>query len=207
MLKRDLVFIILVTLITSTAAADTINGTIKFLRKPPLAGLFYVDGITGNKRNAELDQKNRKFTKDILVLSSDGEIVFSNSDDVDHNIYANDAKTRSRFDVGLMVTGIQVKKTFNWPEKSMIRIGCKIHPKMKSYIVTTDNSLYTTFEFRRSDGPYSFSLTDIPNDQSAFTLMIPKYEPVKLTLNPGESKSVPILKKGKEKGSITIRRD
>ncbi|PCJ16527.1 MAG: hypothetical protein COB04_10665 [Gammaproteobacteria bacterium] len=205
---RNLVILCCVGLFVShSAVADTVSGTIEFLKKPPLAGLLYLVGGKQAANSDQLDQKDKKFTKDILVRSAGGEIVFNNSDSVDHNIFANDTKTNAKFDVGLMATGNQIKKTFDWPIGSMIRIGCKIHPKMKSYIVTTDSVHYESFQFKRSGGPYSFSLTDIPSQQNEFILSIPRYDPVKISLNAGESKTVVIIKKGKEKGSITISRE
>ncbi|PCI45619.1 MAG: hypothetical protein COB51_08655 [Moraxellaceae bacterium] len=194
-------------LLAPLAFADTVTGSISFLKRPPLAGLLYVKGGAEVMTHDQLDQKDKKFTKDILVRSTKGEIVFNNSDAVDHNIFANDTKTNSKFDVGLMPTGNQIKKTFDWPADSLIRIGCKIHPKMKSYIVTTDSSRYESFQFKRSAGPYSFSLSDIPSDQHDLTLIIPKYDPVNISLSAGQTKTLSIIKKGKEKGSITLKRD
>ena len=187
--------------------ADTVTGSISFLKKPPLAGLLYINGGSGLATHDQLDQKDKKFTKDILVRSKQGEIVFDNSDSVDHNIFTNDTKINSKFDVGLMSTGNQIKKVFDWPAGSFVRIGCKIHPKMKSYIVTTDSAHYESFQFKRSTGPYQFALADIPSDQHELTLIIPKYDPVNISLSVGETKTITIIKKGKEKGSITIKRD
>ena len=110
-------------LLGNNAIADTLSGTITFLKKPPLAGLLYTQETNAPNKSDSLDQNNRKFTKDILVMSSGAEIEFNNSDKVDHNIYANDPTTNAKFDVGLMPTGRQVKQSFTWPVGSMIRIG------------------------------------------------------------------------------------
>lgn len=182
-------------------SASTLVGTLVFEKKAPYAGVIFAEGGKGPAA-VELDQKNKVFDKKLLVVGSGGELTFNNSDDFQHNIFANDPNSGVKFDVGLMEQGQQKQITANWAENTVTRIGCKIHPKMRSYIANINSDTYQILPFEKKVTSYDIKVE--AGNHKRFTLAMPKYDPVVVTLAPGESKTVDVLRKGKKKATLTL---
>ena len=183
--------------------AGTIVAKIHFNKRPPSAGLVFInDG--GATKSVTVDQKNKRFVQKLYVFPKKHNMHFKNSDDIDHNIFANSHKTGIKFDIGLLPPG--QKSTIDnsqWGDKVMLRVGCKIHPKMKTYISTIASSQYQVVEFSKKTKDYQVSLTSLAGKQP-FALRMPGYQPIEFNLNPGESKTVDLIKKSKVKGHINV---
>lgn len=188
-------------LLSFPAVASTLVGTLVFEKKAPYTGVIYAEGGQG-PASAELDQKNKVFDKKLLVVGSGGELTFNNSDDFQHNIFANDPNSGVKFDVGLMEKGQQKQVTANWAENTVTRIGCKIHPKMRSYVANINSDTYQVLPFAKKVKSYDINLQ--AGSHNTFTLAMPKYDPVIVTLKSGESKTVDVLRKGKKKATLTL---
>jgi hypothetical protein len=191
----------------TTATADTIKGKIEFVKKPPFTGILYIGDSGGDKKQPMIDQQDKAFTTKIAVGIPNDIIKFSNSDTFDHNIYANDAKQKVKFDVGLMTPGHSTKLKMVWPDDSLVRIGCKIHPKMRSYVANINSRFYHAFQFTKKVKSYQFSIAKVPDDKSQLTLIMPKYDKLTIELKKGESKTVEVKRKGKVKATLTLSRD
>lgn len=187
-------------------SADTITGELSFLKKPSFAGVIYVENKGYGVRETTLDQKDKKFTRKMIVTSPGGTLTFKNSDSFEHNIYSNGINNASKFDIGLMVAGVQKKIEVNWVADSVIRVGCKIHPRMKAYIANIESSLFQVIPFEKKKTNYAIKLDGISGDQVKIKLKIPKYTDTEVTLVSGESKTVDVLKKGKKKATLTLHR-
>ena len=113
------------SIISSSIFADTIQLEFKYKKKPPLSGIIYsVEPENTNVISGEVDQKNKEFVERVVVVSPKSELVFKNSDTVDHNIFANDISDANvRFDVGLMPVGSQVNLPVDWTSDTFVRIG------------------------------------------------------------------------------------
>jgi plastocyanin len=183
------------------AQAATLTGELSFVKKPPFVGILYAKGGEGPKA-AELDQANKVFDKKVVIVGQNGEITFKNSDEFQHNIFANDPNSGVKFDVGLMNQGQTTKVTANWSENTLTRIGCKIHPKMRSYIANVNSDTYQVLPFTKKQKSYSIELD--AGSATTFVLQIPKYDPVEVTLSPGEAKSVEVLYKGKLRANLSL---
>jgi len=197
-------FLVLVS--PCSTQAGELKGTISFEGRPPFAALLYAVNGQQSQASALIDQKDREFTQRMVVSGVGREIAFQNSDDVDHNIYANDIKNKASFDVGLMPPGSSSKVTADWNENVLVRIGCKIHPKMRSYIATVNSKHYQVLEFNKNAKTFAVAIAQLPDDASTFKLMLPKYDTLEVSLAIGESKTVTITKKGRARGTMTLQR-
>lgn len=74
-----------------------------------------------------ITQKNLKFSNPLKVVRPGDKLVFSNEDNVAHNIISltNDFQ----FDLGVLKTGTSKSVTFK--EQGVVDIQCTIHPGMK----------------------------------------------------------------------------
>ena len=194
----------LLVLANGPAFAGDLSGTISFKKKPPLVALAYLPVQDKNVNTAVIDQKNKQFKTKMAVVKSGGTVVFKNSDEVEHNVFANDKKLSAKFDVGLMQPGGEKNIQIDWQENSIVRVGCKIHPKMRTYLAAVDTSYYQVLEFNKKEKTYDFQIADIPNDASTFKFSIPKYDEVTIDISKGSSWTVDITKKGKVRGQLTI---
>jgi hypothetical protein len=193
-------------LLTLSANADVISGKIEFIKKPPFTGLLYVaDGGPADEQPV-LDQKGKAFTRKIAVGSPSKNIKFMNSDTFDHNVYANDAKQKVKFDVGLMSPGNNSVLSMDWPEETLVRVGCKIHPKMRTYIANVKSKHFQSFEFSKKIKSYDIKIDRVSSNSNQLVLLMPKYDKLTIELKKGESKTLDVLRKGKVKGKLTLTR-
>jgi plastocyanin len=189
---------------STSAMAGNLTGSIIFDKKPAFAGVLYVaDGKSGPAKTS-IDQMDKEFTSKLAVIGTGGTLEFSNSDSFQHNIFANDKSTGIKFDVGLMETGQKTEIKADWKDDTVTRVGCKIHPKMRTYVANIQSSAYQVFDFEKGANEYAIKFSS-KSDSNEFVLMIPKYDELKFTLNPGEEKTLEITRKGKKKASITIK--
>ena len=206
-LTAKLVIVTLFLIGSSAATADVISGKLEFVKKPPFTGILYVSNAGESDKKPAIDQKDKAFTTKIAVGSPNNIMQFSNSDTFDHNIYANDKKQKVKFDVGLMTPGNSTKLKMVWPDDSLVRVGCKIHPKMRSYVANIKSDHYHPFAFEKKVKSYDFKIEQVPSDKKLLTLLMPKYDKQIIELAKGESKIIEITRKGKVKGSLTITRN
>ncbi|KZN56510.1 hypothetical protein [Pseudoalteromonas luteoviolacea] len=181
--------------------AAVLTGELEFVKKPSFVGVVYAKGGKGPS-TAELDQSNKIFDKKAVVIGRNGEITFKNSDEFQHNIFANDPNSGVKFDVGLMNQGQTTKVAADWSENTLTRIGCKIHPKMRSYIANVNSDAYQVLPFTKKQKVYPIQL-DV-GTHTEFVLQIPKYDPVELKLAKGQQTSVDVMYKGKKRATLKL---
>ncbi|NQZ06868.1 MAG: hypothetical protein HRT35_06875 [Algicola sp.] len=186
--------------------ADVVSGKLEFKKKAPFTGLLYVPGSGSSTKKPMIDQKGKAFTTKIAVGSPGNTIVFKNSDTFDHNIYANDAKQKVKFDVGLMTPNNSMQLKMDWPAETLVRVGCKIHPKMRGYVANVKTDHFYPFPFKKKVKSYDFKIIDVPSDKNQLILMMPKYGKMTIELKKGESKTIEVKRKKKVKGTLTISR-
>lgn len=213
MKTKQLNFTLILTLFSLTlgfsaaTTADEIKGKLSFVKRPAFTGVIYVPANGSKDKKPLIDQQGKAFTTKVAVGSPNNVITFKNSDTFDHNIYASDRKQNVKFDVGLMTPNNSTELAMDWTDDSLIRIGCKIHPKMRSYIANINSDYFHAFEFQKKVKDYEFSIKDVPSDKSQVVLMMPKYPPQKIELKKGENKTVEIVRKGKVKATLEISRN
>ncbi|MEM9025926.1 MAG: hypothetical protein AAGB06_03230 [Verrucomicrobiota bacterium] len=192
---------------TTSLAAERISGTFKFEERKPFVALVYIVNDHSSQRDicGSLDQKNKAFSIPIVVGQKGCEISFSNSDQIDHNIFANDIRNGVSFDVGLIPPGGSANTQIDWEHGKIIRIGCKIHPKMRSYIANLDTSYYAIVDFD-AESDYEFSIEDVPSEANQLVIWFPKMDGIQIELNDGDEVSLPVTRREKQYGSLSVVR-
>ena len=74
-----------------------------------------------------ITQKNLKFSKPLKVVHPGDKVVFTNEDNVAHNIVS--LTEDFQFDLGVLKSGMSKSITFKDP--GVVDIQCTIHPNMK----------------------------------------------------------------------------
>ena len=194
----------------SLSAQTTLKGEFEFNKKPPYGAvvLFGEDKSLEGKTGSVLDQKDKMFSKKIIVVPKATTISFKNSDMIDHNIFADDKDANVKFDAGLVAPGNDAKQASSWPEGTIFRIGCKIHPKMRSYVVVTSSAHFAEVEFDSKDKKASFEIKNVPENLTKVNIWLPRYEKIEVEVKKGESKTVELKKPGKTTvyGKVTLNR-
>lgn len=87
---------------------------------------------------AVMDQVNRAFTPDLLVIPVGSTVTFPNSDTVSHQIYS--FSPTKRFQLPLYHGTPYPPVHFDQP--GVVTLGCNIHDEMVGYVVVTDAPYY-----------------------------------------------------------------
>ena len=200
-------FTLLVLLLTNAAFSQAaLTAKFTFTKKPPNVALIYFeDGKETPEANTKVDQKNQAFDKKLYVAKSGGEISFVNSDNIDHNIYADDKATGIKFDKGLGNPGSSFKQKVEWGAGKVIKIGCMIHPKMKSYVASLNTKYFKIVEFDRSKKEHTVKMDGLPPEVKQLKVWMPKYNEVSVELSSG-TKTAELKRKGKSRGSLELTR-
>ena len=87
---------------------------------------------------AVMDQVNRAFSPDLLVIPVDSSVAFPNSDSVSHQIYS--FSPPKRFQLPLYRGKPYPPVVFDQP--GVVTLGCNIHDEMLAYVVVTDSPFF-----------------------------------------------------------------
>lgn len=87
---------------------------------------------------AVMDQVNRAFAPDLLVIPVGSTVTFPNSDSVSHQIYS--FSPAKRFQLGLY-RGTPYPPV-HFEQAGVVTLGCNIHDEMVGYLVVTDAAYY-----------------------------------------------------------------
>jgi plastocyanin len=102
---------------------------------------------------ARLDQTNRRFTPEILVIQAGSKVSFPNNDPVFHNVFSLSGP--KSFDLGNYPKGDTRFVTF--PQPGIVYVNCHLHPNMAATIVVAPNKWNAL-----ADRDGRFSLDDVP---------------------------------------------
>lgn len=142
-----------------TLAAQAVPVTVQ-LRSPagqPLAGAavaIEVKGRTGRASNAraEMGQRDRQFTPQLLVVQTGTAVSFPNFDTVRHHVYS--FSPIKVIDIKLYSGTPAEPIVFDKP--GVATLGCNIHDRMSAHIVVVDTP---TFASTDDKGQAAFDLT------------------------------------------------
>jgi plastocyanin len=87
---------------------------------------------------AVMDQVDRAFAPDLLVIPVGSSVAFPNSDSVSHQIYS--FSPAKRFQLPIYRGKPYPPVVFDQP--GLVTLGCNIHDEMLAYVVVTDAPLY-----------------------------------------------------------------
>lgn len=98
---------------------------------------------------AVMNQKNRQFVPDTVVIPAGSSVSFPNLDPVFHNVFSL-SKLKS-FDLGNYPKDQTRVVTF--PKPGVLFVNCHLHPNMSAAIMVTPNAWFTRVE---PDGKFNF---------------------------------------------------
>jgi plastocyanin len=100
-----------------------------------------------------MEQADREFAPDLLVVPAGATVTFPNMDPIFHNIFSL-SKAKS-FDLGSYDRGDSRKVTFSKP--GVVYVYCHLHPNMAGTIVVTPSRFYA-----RADKAGHYEIGNIP---------------------------------------------
>src|SRR5438309_1350710 len=110
----------------------------------PLAGaVLTIHALSGTDRpaapvNAVMDQVNRAFSPDLLVIPPGSTVEFPNSDSVSHQIYSFSAAKKFQ----LPLYHGKPYPPVHFDQAGVVTLGCNIHDEMLAYVLVTDAPLF-----------------------------------------------------------------
>lgn len=118
--------------------------------------VVYVEDLEGGAVSgpaAVMEQRNRVFQQDLLVIPAGGSVEFPNQDPIFHNVFSlSKAKT---FDLGNYPKDHSRKVVF--PKPGVVMVNCHLHPNMTATIVVAPGPYYA-----RADAQGRFVIRDVP---------------------------------------------
>jgi plastocyanin len=102
---------------------------------------------------ARIEQENRRFTPETLVIQAGAKVSFPNSDPIFHNVFS--LSRTKMFDLGNYPRGETRVVTFNEP--GVVFVNCHLHSNMMATIVVAPNQWNAKVD---RDG--TFELHDVP---------------------------------------------
>jgi plastocyanin len=120
--------------------------------------VIYLEGPASASENQEppaeqIQQLNRRFVPDMVVVPLGSTVLFPNMDPIFHNIYSL-SKPKS-FDLGSYDKGETRKATF--PKPGIVEVYRYLHPNMRATVVVTPNRWYA-----KPDGNGRYRIPDVP---------------------------------------------
>jgi plastocyanin len=153
----------------ASLCAATITVAVQMSDGKPLPGAVLTVHVLGADRPAApvtvvMDQVNRTFVPDLLVISTGSSIEFPNSDSVSHQIYS--FSSAHRFQLPLYRGKPYPPVRFDQP--GVITLGCNIHDSMLAYVLVTDAPY-----FGRTDATGTWSM-EVPRGTYRVTVWHPR---------------------------------
>jgi plastocyanin len=99
--------------------------------------VVYVEGeLPSTPVTARMEQKNRSFTPDLVLVPAGSTVTFPNLDVIFHNVFSLSRPTA--FDLGNYPKG--QTRTVRFPKPGIVYVNCRLHPNMAGVIVVSPNS-------------------------------------------------------------------
>jgi plastocyanin len=121
--------------------------------EPGLSRSPVKDHSTDRVKEPEMEQQDRRFVPDLLVVAAGESVSFPNFDPIFHNVFSL-SKAKS-FDLGNYPKGQTRRITF--PSPGIVSVYCHLHPNMTASILVTPNQWSTV-----ADARGNFVLRDVP---------------------------------------------
>ena len=112
-----------------------------------------AEPMTAEPITAEMEQQNRRFAPDLVVIPAGSSVSFPNFDPIFHNVFSL-SKAKS-FDLGNYSKGQTKMETF--PKPGIVAVYCHLHPNMTGTIIVTPNQWGV-----RVDAKGQYTLTNVP---------------------------------------------
>jgi plastocyanin len=103
--------------------------------------------------SASMQQINRRFDPDLVIIPMGSSVSFPNMDPIFHNVFSL-SKPKS-FDLGNYPKGDT--RTVVFPKAGIVYVSCRLHPNMAGVVVVTPSPWYA-----KADRDGQFILRDLP---------------------------------------------
>jgi len=133
-----------------------------------------------------------------------GELVIRNSDEVNHNVYADDAKQGVQFDIGLREPGRIDRLKANWPEGALFRLSCKIHSQMRGWVAVVSSRQAEVVSFDPRLRAKTQVLAGVPPQLQRLRILMPGVDPVEVNLKTDLGRELPLMKLGIRIGEVVL---
>jgi len=187
-------------------ATGSIQASFEFEQVLPFAGIVYVDAPGASVRTAVLDQKDKAFSDRIVMVTPGTVLRIKNSDDFTHNIFVDDKDTGIAFDIGSIKAHDQFHLPIRWKSDTLMQLGCKIHPRMKSYIANIESNHFVTVEFMPGVMKYEAAIDGVPPGQHRVKVLLPNLEPMVFEAVSESPATQQVMVNGRQLGTVTIQR-
>jgi plastocyanin len=124
-----------------------------YLEGPGPADTDSSNPATSKPATLTMQQIDRRFSPDLLVVPVGTTVSFPNLDPIFHNLFS--LSKPKAFDLGSYDKGQSRNVTF--PKPGLVYVYCHLHPNMEATIVVTPNRWYA-----RSDPSGQFRIPDVP---------------------------------------------
>lgn len=131
------------------AGAETLSRAVVYLASHPS-----LDDAPDSLRPAEVQQIDKTFKPDFLVVIRGTVVEFPNWDTIAHNVFSRSAAAPA-FDLDRYPYGQSKSRRFE--KLGVVQVFCNIHPKMRAVIFVTPNR-----HFVRAGGDGAFELKGVP---------------------------------------------
>jgi plastocyanin len=98
--------------------------------------VVYLEGnLPSDKVTVELNQQDRRFAPDLVVIPAGSSVSFANLDPIFHNVFS--LSQSKSFDLGNYPKG--QSRTVTFPKPGVVFVDCHLHSNMSAAIVVTPN--------------------------------------------------------------------
>ena len=148
---------VLFTVHVGAAAERQIRGVVLAAGRPAANAVVWLEAPdappAAQAKKVVLDQRQLKFSPQVVAVRAGTAVLFPNNDRVFHNVFSfHHGKV---FDLGLYPVGDSKLVKFDKPGLS--RIFCNIHPNMAAYVFVVDSPYFAV-----SDEAGTFVLPPVP---------------------------------------------
>ena len=156
--------------VPATVPTASVSITVQSPDGRPIAGAVVTIHVLGTDSHpspavrAVMDQVNRAFEPDLLVIPVGSTVAFPNSDSVSHQIYS--FSPAKRFQLPLYRGKPYPPERFDQP--GVVTLGCNIHDEMLGFLVVTDAQF-----FGRADASGTWT-TDLPRGKYRVSVWHPR---------------------------------
>lgn len=136
--------------------------------EPVVNGVVTLRGPIGNEsalETAVMDQQDKQFVPNVLVVRTGTQVKFPNSDNIRHHVYS--FSPAKRFELRLYQGTPSEPVTFDKP--GVVVLGCNIHDWMIGYVYVTDDPRYAV-----TNQQGQAQIDQLPKGRYAVTLWHPQ---------------------------------
>jgi len=153
--------------VAGAARATTVEGRLGAAGASAAPAVVYLEGGEAIARRpvterVVMDQKNLTFTPPVLPVVRGTTVEFTNSDDVQHNVFSP-SKAAGKFNLGTYGPGAM--RTVTLDEAGDVLVLCNIHMEMEGHVLVLETPYFSPVA---SDGRYT--IHDVP--AGTYTLKI-----------------------------------